>query len=418
MPTFFTKGHSAAQLADALAEPNRILRQEKMNAMNLPGPRRIVSPQAGYGNTDTPPVPGTPSNESVRTSGELALLGLIVLLRNVPLADINEHPIAIRGAQMLADFGKNNRLLMADGPNGLFRMNPARVGADRIGKLIYAKIPTGWGEPFSFATRTRIGEYGGNYAAWEALQSGRIPEPQRLAAGAAIPVTLRDIGSFAHQDSPGFIGRCVMEILVAANAPRSTRFPVAKNEDAFVGPGGIWEMAGAMGQVMLAAGEHAWHLKSTVFRRPRPEELWPEACRGELNEAFLRLAGWIVDQIGHYLPMPLAAGSPLHSADPSGHAVDAGVWGTILKVWFANGSVPSLGIEHLHEEIDLMMWHMTMGRGFDGIHYQRDMTSGLRIGEKYALEYLRRQNVTSPQFLGITAFFGVDGKLIVLDGTP
>jgi hypothetical protein len=320
---------------------------------------------------------------------------------------------------MLADFGKKNRLLMAEGPNGLFRMNQARVGADRIGKLIFARIPTGWGEPFTFLTRTRLGDYGGTVDEWLSLQNGRIPRPQQQVSPGTtyFPVTPREIGSFAHQDSPGFIGRCVMEILVAANAPRSTRFPVATSEEAFVGPGGIWEMAGAMGQIMLAAGEHAWHLKSTVFRRPRPEELWPQACRGELNESFLRLAGWIVDQIGHYLPMPIAAGCPIHSSDPSGHAVDAGVWGTILKAWFADAPVPSLGIKFLHEEIDLMMWHMTMGRGFLGIHYQRDMTSGLRIGEKYALEYLRRQNLTSPQPLGITSFIGVDGKEIVLEGT-
>ena len=418
MPSVFTKGHDAAQLAEALSEPDPIRRQQAMNAMRLPGARRIVSPQAGYGNTDTPPVPGSPANGSVRTAAELAQLGLIALLEKVPLADINEHPIAIRGAQMLADFGKNNRLLMADGPNGLFRMNPARVGADRIGNLIYAKTPTGWGDSFSFLTRTRLGDYGGTGAEWISLQNGRIPRPQQPSTPAAIPVTPRDIGSFAHQDSPGFIGRCVMEILVAANAPRSTRFPAASNEDAFVGPGGIWEMVGARGQALLAAGEHAWHLKSTVFRRPRPEELWPQACRGELNESFLRLAGWIVDQIGHYLPMPIAAGCPIHSSDPSGHAVDAGVWGTILKVWFADGPVPALGITSLHEEIDLMMWHQTMGRGFLRIHYQRDMTSGLRIGEKYAIEYLRRQNLTSPQPLGTTSFIGVDGKEIVLGGTP
>jgi hypothetical protein len=412
----FSKGHDPAALNAALAIKDRNQRQEAVNKLTLKGGRKLVSPQAGVMVTGDPPVTGSPENKSQRTAAELAELGLRYLLRDVRLDELATHPDAIRGAQMLADFGIP-RMVYGEGPDGLFRMNGERVGADRVGRLSQAWIPTGWGEPFTFKSYRRLGAYGVTEAEWKALQDGNIPRRQEMSASTVPISTGRDIASLAHQDPPISIGDCVTRILLAHNAPFSSRAPLTTNEQAFVSPGGVWELQCANGIAALPAGQVGWRLKFRDNRRARPEELWPMAVRGELNESFLRLAGWIVDRVGQYLPMAYAEGCPLHSDDPSGHAISAGVWITICKAWFADGPVPSLSIQRLHEEIDLMGWHQTDGRAWAGIHTRRSLTAGLRIGEQHALAYLRQQNATSPQPLGATSFIGVDGKLIELEGT-
>lgn len=210
------------------------------------------------------------------------------------------------------------------------------------------------------------------------------------------------------------IGDCVLRLLVQHQAPYSSRVTPGKTEQSFIDAGGIAELQCANGIAALPAVEMGWRLKFRDYRRARPEELWPRAVRGELHESFLRLAGWIVDLVGPYLPMVYAEGSPTHSDDPSGHAIFAGVWSTIAKATFADGPVPSLGISQLHAEIDLMAWHQAVGRCWAGIHTRRSMTAGLRIGEVYAVSYLQRQKAQSPRPLGTTSFTGVDGKMITV----
>jgi hypothetical protein len=409
----FSKGHDDVALAEALAINDPALRQAAMNRLTLGG-RPLVSPQAGLNAPGDSP--GSPLDTSARAAAELAELGLRVLLDNVPLPEIATHPIAIRGAEMLKQFGIT-RMLYGEGPDGLFRMNAKRVGPDRVGKIVQGWIPTGWGEPFTFRAFRRLGAYGATEAEWQALQAGTVPRRQELSATTVAMSTGRDIASLAHQDAPTMIGNCVMRMLLAHGAKPSARAPLAPNELAFVSPGGVWEMQCANGIAALPAGQEGWRMKFRDHRRARPEELWPRAVRGELHESFLRLAGWLVELVGPYLPLVYAEGCPLHSDDPSGHAIDAGVWITICKAWFADGPVPSMGIQSLHPEIDLMGWHMVDGRSWARIHTRRSLTLGMRIGEEHALAYLRQQNATSPQPLGATSFIGVDGKLIVLEGS-
>jgi hypothetical protein len=410
------KGHSPEALAAALGIADRAARQAAMNALTLTGARQLVSPQAGLNVPGESPLPGSPEDLSARTVAELADLALRVLLADVPLPELATHPIAIRGAEMLKQFGIN-RMLYGEGPDGLFRMNAVRVGADRVGKLVLASIPTGWGEPFTFKAYRRLGAYGATEADWKALQAGNVPRPQQLSATPVPLTTGRDVASLAHQDAPIAVGDCVIRILLANRAPLSSRAPAARNEMAFLSPGGIWELQCANGIAALPAGELGWRLKFGDYRRARPEELWPRAVRGELHESFLRLAGWLVELVGPYLPLGYAEGCPLHSDDPSGHAIAAGVWITLCKAWFADGPVPSLGIQSLHAEIDLLGWHLSDGRAWARIHTRRSLTAGLRIGELFAIDYLTRQNATSPQPLGATSFVGVDGKVIALAGS-
>ena len=409
----FGKGFDPAELEQCLAIADPVARQAAMNAMQRTGARLLVSPQAGLVTTEASPFPGSPDDTSARTAAELAELALMVLLRDVPLAELNDHPIAIRGAEMLKQFGIN-RMIHAEGPNGLFRMNAARLGADRVGKLVMAPIPTGWGDPFSFRSHRRLGAYGATEAEWRALQDGFVPRPQVKSPAPVAMETGRDVASLAHQDAPIMIGDCVLRILLEHRAPYSTRVAPGRNEQPFVDAGGLVELTCANGIATMPAAELGWRLKALDYKRQRPEELWPRAVRGELHTSFLRLAGWLVDLVGPYLPMVYAEGSPIHSDDPSGHSIFAGVWITLAKATFADGPVPSLGITRLHEEIDLMGWHQSAGRSWAGIHTRRSLTAGLRLGEIKAIEYLRAQKARSCRPLGTTTFIGVDGKPITV----
>lgn len=411
----FTKGiKDPAALLAAQQIRDRNARQEAINALAPnAGPRRIVGLQSGQTVTDPSPLPGTPADDSPRTAAELAELGLMALLRDVPLAELNTHPVAIRGAEMLRQFGVS-RMLHGEGPNGLFRLNNVRVGADRVGKLVQASIPTGWGEPFSFKAYRRLGAYGTTEAEWRALQSGTVPRQQEKSPAPVPMSTGRDVASLAHEDAPIHIGDCVLRLLLIHKAPYSTRMPAGPSEQPQVDPGGMADLTCANAAATMPAAMMGGALKWNDYRRARPEELWPRAARGELHESFLRLAGWIVEQVGPYLPLGYAEGSPTHSDDPSWHSVFAGVWMTVAKAWFADGPVPSLGITYLHEEIDLLGWHQAVGRSWGGIHSRKSLSGGLRLGELHALEFLREQSAHGPRPLGLTTFIGVDGKPITV----
>ena len=415
----FEKAHEgqADALLAALNHGNPAKRQAAIDAIPRSGARLLVNPQAGLNVRGPSGIPAPPADDSAVTAAELLELGLRVLLRDVPLREINNHPIAIRGAETLAQFGEAARsVLVAPGPDGLFRMNAQRRG-DRIGALIARPVPTGWGAPIRFDARRRQGEYGWTEETWRELQLGDLPNPQWLSPGPVPMTSGRDVASLADQDPPITIPEYVGRQLLAANAPRSSRYPARPNEVGFVSYAGPVSIQCAIGAAAEPAAAMAWRVKWIDHRRARPEEMWPRAAAGDLHPDFLRLGGWIVEMVGRYLSMSYAAGCPIHSDSPSGHAVFAGVGFTVLKALFADGPVPSLGVANLHAELDTMAWHQSDGRCWAGIHSMFSIREGLLLGQRYAIEYLNRQAKKSPEVLGSVSFLGFDGHPVSLPGS-
>ena len=412
----FAKGHDPEALAAALQIPDRVARQAAMDALPRPGTRKLVDPQAGIGAPVPPRLPiGIPEDESNETAVELLEVAGAALLRDVPLEEINSHPTAQRLAATLAaipDGGCSSVLCRRGGADGLFRIHAGRLGPRR-GKLAAASIPSGWGAPITFAASPRLGAYGATAEDWQQLQQGNIPRPQQLGAPTTL-VTGRDAASLADQDPPIEIPDLVARLLLTSGAPYSNRFPTRPNEAPFVRDGGLLDLQCSIAEASAPVMRCTWRAKFLGARRQRPEELWPRAVAGELSPAFRDHGQWIIDQIGPYLPMAYAAGSPLHSDDPSGHAVLAGVGFTLLKAWFRDGAVPSLGITRFHEELDLMASHMSWGRIWAGIHSPSSIRRGLLLGERFAMTLLRGQRIESPMPLGDTAFLGYMGQMIKL----
>jgi hypothetical protein len=420
----FAKGHDPVALAAALAITDRVARQAAMDALPRPGARKLIDPQAGIGAFPAPRLRiAVPEDESAETAAELLEVAGAALLRDVPLEAINIHPLANRLAQILAEFAVEGtfstsanltaQLCRQHGADGLFRIHAGRRGP-RLGALLAANVPSGWGAPLSFASRRRLGSYGATADEWAALQRGNVPRPQSLSPHPEPIATGRDIASLADQDPPIEIPDLIARLLLAAGASYSSRFATRPNEVPFVRNGGAVDLQCSIAEAAAPAMRCAWKLKFFGARRQRPEELWPRAIAGELHPSFRERGQWIIDQIGDFLPMAYAPGSPLHSDDPSGHAVLAGVGFTLLKAWFADGPVPSLGLVRLHEELDLMASHMSWGRIWAGIHSPSSVRRGLELGQHFAIQLLNRQKAESPTVLGNTSFLSYSGQMLTV----
>lgn len=420
----FAMGYDPEALARALAIADPRARQDAINSLTRTGSRRIVNPDAGAMSTESIPHVAPPADTSLRMACQLADVGLRVLLRDVPLNEIESHPDAIRGAQTLAAFVVGNSTELAPpaallarqyGPRGLFRLNVNRMPADRVGRLALEPIPNGWGAPSRFDSYLRLGAYGATEAAWQALERGNVSETVTLSPQPVPLATLRAEASLVHQDTPLAIMNDVLKQLHFAGAPRSPRFPARPNDQGFITGGGIFDAECSHGAGAESGGRKTWRFKFYDYRGQRPHQLWPRAVRGELHESFLRLAGWIVERVGPFLPMVYPEGPPPHPTWPSGHAFFGGYGGTLLKAWFADGPVPRLGItSSLHAEIDAMAFKVGDGRISGGIHFDEDVRQGLLLGQTYAIRHLNAAMPRSPQPLAPTEFLGYDGRIVRL----
>lgn len=408
----FSIGHDATALGQALAIEDPTDRAEAIAAVRLFGTRKLINPSAGWGEapSDAPGVGAPPEDESLQTAEELAELAGLQLLVDQEAGGIAQHPDAARLCATLLALG--GTCLVEPRPGGLFRLNRQRMGG-RLSTLFSLGYPTGWGYPGSFMPVERLGQYGTGLGEWGELQNGRIPRPQ--AVGALVPLgSYRSWASLVDQDPPSTLPEVIGRALLAGKATPSARFSPRTTEAGFVDYGGAVWIQTAIGEACDRAMRECWRLK-WLHRRARPQELWPRAVAGELHPAFLEHAGWLVERIGHHLPMVYAAGSPLHPDWPSGHATLAGAGFTILKAAFADQ--PFAGSSSLHRELDQAAWVMAFGRSAAGIHTRSSLLAGLMLGQHHALQLLAQQAATSTQPLGRTNLLGFDGQLVTVPGT-
>lgn len=138
----------------------------------------------------------------------------------------------------------------------------------------------------------------------------------------------------------------------------------------------------------------------------------------------------------YFLPMAFSAGSPAHPAYGAGHATVAGACVTVLKAWFDedrslnsilaearqphNAKEPGVlqcllqpgkrtGGEVFEDpqpyvqgdmdritvggELNKLASNVAMGRSMGGVHWRSDNTRSLRLGEKVAIEILRKRTL-------------------------
>ena len=416
----FEMGWRDADLQQALAIADPVARRTAVDALQRTGPRKLSSPQAGRNTQGQPSIPAPPADASLATVLDLLLVAVAARLRDVPLEEIEGHPDAQRAVEILRPIG---------GPattRELFVSIPTLAGTDRVGELVGRPIPNGWGAPSWFDSFPRLGSYITTEAAWRALEAGNLPGhpdlPTQQRGTTPVQITTgRAMASLAHQDTPmGVMYAVAMQLhfmrVNGAPLPRSSRFPVRPNEDAFTVYGGIFDLETALMAASRSGGLMGWKGKWETFRRRRPHQLWREAMVGNLHPQFRQLGGVIIEWIGDFLSQVYAEGPPVHSSYISGHALFAAMLGTVLKAYFPDIAIPSLGITSLHREIDRMVDHDGMGRQFAGIHYPTDIFYGYMLGQHYAIQWLNQAAQESPMPLGDTTFLGFDGKPVTLRG--
>jgi hypothetical protein len=399
----FSKGFKGPNLSAILNGPVFAINQRIAQPL-LIGARKIVNPRAGV-NAGDDRVPAPAPDESRESAGELLDVAAMVLLRETPLDEIDSNPTAARIAETLSQFPG---LLTVPGAAGLWRYGPLDNGA-RLSRLVDASIPLGWRDTLYWPEQ-RNGNYGATADAYNALQAGNVIERQSSGPIVA-PHTGRGIASLVHQDQPFLIPLFVACQLLGANAPLSSRFPAMANEVPFITGGGALALQCALATATESAMRLCWRAKYATMRE-RPERLWREGVAGNLHPDFLNLGGWIVEEVGDYLPMIYAEGSPIHPDYPSGHACIAGVCGGILMAWFSDAPVPALGIQSVHAEIRQMMWAMAIGRNWAGIHTRSSLLEGLRLGIRQARVHLATMKAQNPEPLRSTSFVDFDGLTV------
>lgn len=268
--------------------------------------------------------------------------------------------------------------------------------------------------------------------------------------------TMRDLARFVNRDALHQAYFNAALFLDAIGAPLDSGNPYSgarfSREGGFATLGGP-DLLTVVSEVASRALKVVWRQKWMVHRRARPEVyggLLEMQCNGRNGEkrnyglptlAANSAAGQRISQhYGNYfLPMAFSAGSPAHPAYGAGHATVAGACVTVLKAWFEedaklgeileqakkpkNGKEPMPPMCLLQPgcqpdnqdpecfdppqeytagdanqitvggELNKIASNVAMGRSMGGVHWRSDNTRSLRLGEKVAIEILRKRTL-------------------------
>ncbi|WP_179946332.1 vanadium-dependent haloperoxidase [Candidatus Nitrosocosmicus hydrocola] len=289
-------------------------------------------------------------------------------------------------------------------------------------------------------------DYLTDYGTWLKIQNGDFGnEKDTLTGNERYILTGRDLARYVHVDAlyQAYLGACL--ILLHDEYDFDPNMPL-HNENSrttmgfgtFGGP----HILSLVTEVATRALKCVWYQKWGVHRRLRPEAVGglihrqknadvkvdPELTAPNpdypLNKMVLESK--VLDKVfkhnmeqnknkpenfGTYLlPMAFKEGSPFHPSYGAGHATVAGACTTILKAWFdgeqqmkyhyqfepdgtiANTHLP--GNPHgltVNDELNKVAANIAIGRNWAGVHYRKDYTESLILGEKVAIGVLQEQ---------------------------
>jgi hypothetical protein len=196
----------------------------------------------------------------------------------------------------------------------------------------------------------------------------------------------------------------------------------------------LWEVSGKVAQ-------NQWFQKWNVHRRLRPEAYGGRvhnclrgAAEYPLHSSILnsQAVQETYNKYGSYLlPMAFPEGSPTHPSYGAGHASVAGACVTVLKAVFdenavvsnpmqpsADGTklVPYTGGDELTVggELNKLAGNIGCARNFGCVHWRSDNAVSYRLGEEFAIQYMKDlAETTNEPFNGfeLTTF---DGKKVIV----
>ena len=406
--------------------------------------RRLVNPQAAYGfcleggDPHRFACPPAPSFTSPGMAAEMAELYWLALARDIPFREYAGSAVIQQAARELKTT-----------PRALFR-GPTSGDSDGpyISQFLVRPVQT-LSTIFEQRYRTPMPgiDYLTTFGEWLQNQNGVPPwreytwdSTQRYIRNG------RDLAEWVHYDFlyQGFLNATLIlmnyrpeAVLFENRAVLSEANPYkhSKAQDGFV-TFGLAQAVDWLGRVTTAALKAAWAQKWLVHRRLRPEAfggrihqtrsktveypVHPDILDSSAVEETYRRSG------SYLLPQAYPEGSPIHPSYPGGHATVAGACSVVLKAMFdetglmpdcVHASADGLSLEPcppgfvptIGAEVNKLVFNISMGRSWAGIHYRSDTMAGVRLGEDVAISILQDLVRTCMEDFNGFAFTRIDG---------
>jgi hypothetical protein len=403
-------------------------------AIDLTGPDCLQLPMA-------PP----PALASAEQASELVELYWHAVLRDVPFADYDKDPLVSKASAELSrmsDF-RGPKESGSVTPGTLFRgLSRGGRRGPYISQFFLRDIPLSpIRVPYKIRTAVAGRDFMTSFDEWLNIQNGQLAGVNTFENGPRYIRTGRDVGEYVHRDFTYQAGVCACMMLLKMSAPLDGGIPYQYSitQGGFVtfGPSDIFHLVATVANLAL---KPAWYQKWVVHRRARPEELGGRIHLHAVGRSKTPFHRDVLDaevltivkqrNATYLLPQAYPEGAPSHPSYPAGHAVISGACITVLKAVFAenwvlpNCVVPSAdgqSLEPYHGpeltvggELDKLAENIAIARNFAGLHWRSDGIEGIRLGEEYAIRYLREMKLTSNEFFTGFSLTKFDGTTITV----
>ncbi|MEO8990481.1 MAG: vanadium-dependent haloperoxidase [Acidobacteriaceae bacterium] len=391
--------------------------------------------QPSPGNQENlPVVPAPPSINSPAWGTELAELYWCSLLRDTAFTDYPTSPVAAAASAELTSMPTYAGPRNSSGhvtPKLLFRGGfPGETVGPHISQLLI--VPSMFGA-LPLTNQYVTYQSGLNYMldpstflqVQNGIDTGLVnqpdPTPRYLHNG-------RGLSSYTHVDVlyQAYFTSFVVMMGMGLPLNPGNLYTRSRTQNGFDTLGGA-DIAATLGEISAKALDVVWYQKWFVHLRPRPESSGGIAyltktnqlgsLQARLNSNFLNsqaLAASYAANNSWFLSQPFPEGSPAHPAYPTGHGTVGGACITMLKFFFdGNAPIPSPVVPSsdglalvpytgadasqitLNGELNKLAHNITFGHGLHGgIHWRSDSDSSMRLGEAFALSYLRDKVMT------------------------
>lgn len=421
----------------------------------LGGFAKLANPQAAWsvGLVGPDPAqlacPAAPAFDGAEQAAEMVELYWKALLRDVPFAEYESHPLARAAADELSGLPefRGPRAGGAVTPATLFRGTTAGdLSGPYLSQFLLKPIPM---VPTIVEQRNRTAVPGLDYLTdwdgWLANQNGALSGVNRFLPKPLFARNGRDLGEYVHRDFSyqPYMAACLQALKWGTLPDGGNPYKHSRTQSAF-GTFGQPYLLALLATVTQASLAVCWYQKWRVHRRLRPEELAgrvelvrrgaadaPEESRllsGLLGSAALAETQ---KKFGTaLLPQAYPEACPIHPAYPSGHAMIAGACATALKACLDESHVvpepvtaspdglslvPYKGAPlSIGGELDKLAANISLGRNFAGIHWRSDAAEGLLLGEEVAIRVLSEMKLTGNEIFESWSLRRFDGRRVAV----
>lgn len=264
--------------------------------------------------------------------------------------------------------------------------------------------------------------------------------PLETFGAATLPryiITGRDLALAVRSAEPYKLFYNAVQILYTLGTPMNLDLPVNSNIDPYINFGQV-DVFCALAQVTRLTGLAAFCFKNkALFLRPEEGGIIVERNRlgtadnPDINDEILDnpVLNTVLTNNGNYLlAQAYPEGSELSPSWPCDRSAMAAAQSIIVKFFFkTNGSmnlltpditganlIPSGFVSTIRNELDKLVSNCGYGRCWAGTNYRLDVQSGIKLGEKVAIAFLRKYVANYPQKVKVS-IKRYNGKTVVIE---